>query len=106
MSVPSTVGTALMISDGVCILVLVTLPAPRGNGHCDPCYLKRATGVPDCGVTRLPVAELDLPTPTRTSVTHALGPSTPAAPVVLHTMSFVLAPAEIEDCISVLRYFF
>lgn len=55
-------------------------------------------GEPDWKVTHLQVAELDLPTPRATSVTHALGPPTSAALVVLHTLSIALPSVETENC--------
>jgi len=84
----------------------VALPAPRGKGWSlftldqrqrDPCPPRACQGVPYCKVTHPQVAVLDLPTPTRaTSVTHALGLPTPAAPVASHTLSIVLPSVETE----------
>lgn len=87
-------------------LASVALPAPRGKGWSlftldqrqrDPCPPRACQGVPYCKVTHPQVAVLDLPTPTRaTSVTHALGLPTPAAPVASHTLSIVLPSVETE----------
>ncbi|ROT69729.1 hypothetical protein C7M84_012051 [Penaeus vannamei] len=88
-------------------LASVALPAPRGKGWSlftldqrqrDPCPPRACQGVPYCKVTHPQVAVLDLPTPTRaTSVTHALGLPTPAAPVASHTLSIVLPSTSRND---------
>ncbi|XP_069973544.1 uncharacterized protein [Penaeus vannamei] len=53
--------------------------------------VKPEDGLPSEILRASEVAVLDLPTPTRaTSVTHALGLPTPAAPVASHTLSIVL----------------
>ncbi|XP_069988589.1 nascent polypeptide-associated complex subunit alpha, muscle-specific form-like [Penaeus vannamei] len=59
--------------------------------------VKPEDGLPSEILRASEVAVLDLPTPTRaTSVTHALGLPTPAAPVASHTLSIVLPSVETE----------
>lgn len=102
---PSTVGMALMISDGVHFHALGP-SVPRGKRWSKvtcviivneiPVRFERATGLPDCKVTHFPVAELDLYlyylwyTPT---------------PDCLAYIAVSLPPAETEDCTPVLVIF-
>ncbi|XP_069988590.1 uncharacterized protein [Penaeus vannamei] len=59
--------------------------------------VKPEDGLPSEILRASEVAVLDLPTPTSaTSVTHALGLPTPAAPVASHTLSIVLPSVETE----------